>query len=56
MHILDFKGDIYGRRIGVEFCHKLRAETNFPSLDALNAAIANDVLATRAYFQRVEHD
>lgn len=56
VHILDFKGDIYGRRIGVEFCHKLRAETNFPSLDALKAAIANDVLATRAYFQRVEHD
>jgi len=56
VHILDFKGDIYGRRIGVEFCHKLRAETPFPSLDALKAAIANDVLATRAYFQRVEHD
>lgn len=50
VHILDFNGDIYGRRIGVQFCHKLRNETNFPSLDALKQAIANDVLATRNYF------
>ena len=56
VHILDFSGDIYGRRIGVEFCHRLRAETNFPSLDALKDAIANDVRNTRAYFQRVDHD
>ena len=50
VHILDFNGDIYGRRIRVQFCHKLRNETNFPSLEALKQAIANDVLATRQYF------
>ena len=50
VHILDFNGDIYGRRIRVQFCHKLRNETNFPSLEALKQAIANDVLATRNYF------
>lgn len=52
VHILDFKGDIYGRRIGVQFCHKLRNETNFASLDALKQAISNDVLATRHYFKK----
>lgn len=51
VHILDFNGDIYGRRIRVQFCHKLRNETNFPSLEALKQAIANDVLATRKYFE-----
>ncbi len=49
--ILDFASDIYGRQIRVQFCHKLRDETNFPSLDALKVAIAQDVQATRAYFQ-----
>lgn len=56
VHILDFNGDVYGRRIRVQFCHKLRDETNFPSLAALQTAIANDVQATRDYFQRVKHD
>lgn len=51
VHILDFKGDIYGRRIRVQFCKKLRDETNFPSLEALKQAIAADVAATRHYFQ-----
>lgn len=51
VHLLDFQGDIYGRLIRVQFCHKLRDETNFPSLDALKVAIAHDVQATRDYFQ-----
>jgi riboflavin kinase/FMN adenylyltransferase len=34
----------------VQFCHKLRDETNFPSLDALKVAIANDVQQARDYF------
>ena len=50
MHLLDFQGDIYGRLIRVQFCHKLRDETNFPSLEALKVAIANDVQQARDYF------
>lgn len=50
VHILDFNGDIYGRRISVEFCAKLREETNFPSLEALTVAIQKDIRDTRAYF------
>jgi len=50
VHILDFDGDIYGRRITVEFRAKLREELNFPSLEALTAAIWQDIRNTRAYF------
>lgn len=50
VHLLDFNGDIYGRRIRVEFLHRLRDETNFPSLDALKVAIENDIADTRRYF------
>ena len=50
VHILDFAGDIYGRRINVEFCAKLRDETNFPSLEALTVAIQKDIRDTRDYF------
>ena len=50
VHLLDFQGDIYGRLIRVQFCHKLREETNFPSLEALKVAIANDVQQARDYF------
>lgn len=50
VHILDFDGDIYGRRITVEFRAKLREELNFPSLEALTAAIQKDIRDTRAYF------
>ncbi len=54
VHLLDFSGDIYGRRLVVEFLHKLREETNFPSLEALKAAIQQDVEDTRAYFGLTE--
>lgn len=50
VHLLDFSGDIYGRRIHVEFCKKLREEQNFPSLDVLKEAIQLDIANTRQYF------
>lgn len=50
VHILDFDGDIYGRRLRVEFCARLRDEIWFPSLEALKAAIQQDLRDTRAYF------
>ncbi|MEG1042906.1 MAG: bifunctional riboflavin kinase/FAD synthetase, partial [Pseudomonas sp.] len=39
VHILDFAGDLYGRRLTVEFHHKLRDEQRFASLEALKSAI-----------------
>ena len=41
--MFDFDAPIYGRRITVEFLHKLRDEERFPDLDALTRQIAHDV-------------
>jgi riboflavin kinase/FMN adenylyltransferase len=48
IHLLDFAGDLYGRRLTVEFHHKLREEQRFASLEALKSAIDADVAAARA--------
>ena len=51
VHLLDFAGDLYGRRLNVAFHHKLRDEQRFASLEALKAAIAVDIAAAREYWQ-----
>jgi riboflavin kinase/FMN adenylyltransferase len=54
VHVFDFAGDLYGRRIDVEFVAKLRDEAKFESLDALvvqmhdDARRAREILAARA--------
>ena len=48
VHLLDFDGDLYGRRIEVEFVGKVREEQKFESLDALKAAIGDDIARARA--------
>lgn len=49
-YLLDFSGDIYGRRISVQFHHKLREELKFSSLDELKTAMARDIAQARQYF------
>jgi len=49
VHLLDFAGDLYGRRLTVAFHHKLRDEQRFASLEALKSAIDADVAAARAH-------
>lgn len=51
IHLLDFAGDLYGRRLTVEFHQKLRDEQRFASLEALKSAIDADVAAARAHWQ-----
>ena len=46
-HLLDFDGDLYGRRLVVELWKKLRDERAFASEADLVDAIAADVEATR---------
>jgi riboflavin kinase / FMN adenylyltransferase len=46
-HILDFEGDLYGRRLVVELWEYLRDEAAFASEEELAAQIARDVEATR---------
>ena len=51
VHVLDFKGDLYGKHLRVLFKHKLRDEKKFSSLDELKENIARDFDAGRAYFE-----
>ncbi len=48
--VLEFDRTIYGRRITVEFLHKLRDEQRFPDLDTLARQIGDDVRSARDYF------
>ncbi len=48
--ILDFDETIYGRRIDVEFVHKLRDEERFPDLDTLRRRIGADVVNAQRFF------
>ena len=47
-YLLDFEGDLYGRRLVVELWERLRDEAVFESEEALVEQIARDVEATRA--------
>ena len=42
-HILDFDGDLYGRRVELSFSVRLRAEKKFESVEALKRQIGADV-------------
>lgn len=46
-HVLDFDGDLYGRRVEFSFEYRLRAERRFSSLDALKEQIGHDVKEAR---------
>ncbi len=43
VHLFDFDTEIYGRRVQVNFLHKLRDEEKYPDLDSLVAQIKLDV-------------
>jgi len=49
-HLLDYAGDLYGKRLEVSFLAKLRDEQKFPGPDALVAQIRADIAQTRARF------
>ena len=48
--IVDFDEAVYGRRIVVEFLHKLRDEERYADLDTLTRQIHADVAQAREYF------
>jgi riboflavin kinase/FMN adenylyltransferase len=58
-HILDFKANVYGQRVELQFYKRLREERIFPTVMDLSAQIGRDVEATREYFaqrRRVEQE
>jgi riboflavin kinase/FMN adenylyltransferase len=52
VHCLDFRGSLYGRRAGVQFLAKIRADCAFPSAAALVRRMEKDAAEARAYFRR----
>ena len=47
-HLLDFKGDLYGRQLTVHFLDFIRPEYQFDSVEALQKQIQADIRAARA--------
>lgn len=52
VHLYDFSGDLYGRRLEVEFVAKLRDESRFETIEALRAQMQADDAAARAILAR----
>jgi len=48
VHLLDFDGDLYGARLGVELVARLREERRFDDVDALVAQMQRDAQMGRA--------
>lgn len=52
VHLFDYQGNLYGERLTVFPCARLRGEIAFDGIDALKAQIASDQLQARDYFAR----
>jgi riboflavin kinase/FMN adenylyltransferase len=50
-HLLDYSGDLYGRKIDLDFLALIRPEQKFPSVDALKIQIDRDVAALRVWLE-----
>jgi riboflavin kinase/FMN adenylyltransferase len=53
--LLDFDGDLYGKRVAVQFIEKIRDEQHFSGLDALVARMHHDVAEARTILARITH-
>lgn len=51
-HILDMHRDLYGEILTIEFCHRLRDERRFDSVDELKSAVLGDIEVAKAYFNQ----
>lgn len=50
VHLFDFSGDLYGKQLRIDVCHKLRDEQKFESFAALQAQITEDARQAREWF------
>lgn len=50
-HLLDFEGDLYGRRLSLRPLCKIREEQKFTDMQVLQAAIEDDIVQIRQYWQ-----
>lgn len=49
VHVLEASGDWYGRRVEVQFLHRIRSFISFPDQDAASAQIRRDLEAMRPW-------
>jgi len=56
VHLFDFSGDLYGRRITVDFVARLRDEQRFEDLDALAAQMRRDAGQARRILADAGHE
>ncbi len=50
VHLLDFKGNLYGSALEIEFLSRLRDIVSFPSRDALQTQLQHDIATARTVF------
>lgn len=53
-HLLNFSGDLYGRRMNLQFLWRIRAERRFSGVQELRDRIAHDTRLAEDYFRRTE--
>lgn len=51
VHIFDYEGDLYGKRLRVEFVKRLRPERRFEAAEALIAQVRQDIEEARCILQ-----
>jgi riboflavin kinase/FMN adenylyltransferase len=51
-HLLNYSGDLYGRRVRLGFVQRVRDERQFPDVDALREQIEADRRAADRLFSR----
>jgi riboflavin kinase/FMN adenylyltransferase len=51
-HLFDFQGDLYGKKLKVEFIDRLRGEQRFASVSELSGQIGRDIEAARTALAR----
>lgn len=51
VHLFDYQGDAYGKRVCVQFHKQIRREHKFESFDALKAQIQRDIAHAQRYFK-----
>ena len=49
-YLLDFEGELYGKRLDIVLCSRLREQCDFAGLVEMQAQIGRDVEAVRTYF------
>ena len=52
--ILDYSGDLYGKKIQVQLVRYLREEKKFPDVEALTRAIGKDIENARKAYEQVK--